>query len=244
MMNLFCIPLQMNPTDGMVGETLPYLLRSDWLITGILFLCLILTSFAFSRGKVYLLQQMKSFFTTRERASLFDDATATDLRFSIVLILQTCMLLSLYLYDYFALNVSQLFETTPRILILSAFIFGIITFLLMKWLLFYIVNKTFFNQTQNTLWMNAYWNIIIWIGFLFLPVIMLVVYFDISSQNSLLMVLFVILCMKILLFYRCFRNFFNKLYGTLHFILYFCALEILPDLILWKGIQFSISFLH
>ena len=244
MMTPFSVLLQIDPSEGMVGETLPYLLRSDWVITGILFLCLILTSFSFSRGKVYLLQQMKSFFTTRERASLFDDTTATDLRFSIVLILQTCMLLSLYLYDYFALNISQLFHTTSRILILSTFILGIITFLLMKWLLFYIVNQTFFNKTQNSLWMNAYWNIIIWMGFLILPIIMLVVYFDISTQNSLFMMVGVSVCMKILLFYRCFRNFFNKLYGTLHFILYFCALEILPDIMLWKGIQFSISFLH
>ncbi|MBP3663762.1 MAG: DUF4271 domain-containing protein, partial [Tyzzerella sp.] len=39
------------------------------------------------------------------------------------------------------------------------------------------------------------------------------------------------------LFWKCFCNFFEKFYGALHLILYFCALEIMPDLILWKGIE-------
>ena len=47
---------------------------------------------------------------------------------------------------------------------------------------------------------------------------------------------------KFLLAYKCFKNFFNQLHHVLHFILYFCALEILPDLILWKGVVFVDSY--
>lgn len=41
---------------------------------------------------------------------------------------------------------------------------------------------------------------------------------------------------KILLFYKCIRNFFNHFHGILHLILYFCTLEIIPLLFLWKGL--------
>ncbi len=38
--------------------------------------------------------------------------------------------------------------------------------------------------------------------------------------------------------YKCIRNFFPHIHGSFHLILYFCALEIVPDLFLWKGIGF------
>ena len=209
MMPFHSFPLQITPSSGMTGEVIPYLLRTDWLITGILFLCLVLTSYAFSKGKTYLLQQLKSFFSTRERASLFDDVTATDIRYSFVLIVQTCVLLALYLYHYFTFASPQLFSTTSHLLILFLLFCAVIGYLTVKWILFYIVNQTFFSPTQNSLWMSAYWDVIIWTGFLFFPVIMLAVYFDMSAQNSLLLAAFVVLNMKILLFYRCFRNFFK-----------------------------------
>ena len=71
------MPLTTLLTSGMKGEPMPYLLRSDWFITGILFLCLIIISYIISKGKKHLQQQLKSIFTTRERASLFDEATGS-----------------------------------------------------------------------------------------------------------------------------------------------------------------------
>ena len=43
-------------TTGMPGEPIPYLLHTDWLITSILFLCMILTSLTLSKEKKYLLE--------------------------------------------------------------------------------------------------------------------------------------------------------------------------------------------
>ena len=76
------MPLTTLLTSGMKGEPMPYLLRSDWFITGILFLCLIIISYIISKGKKHLQQQLKSIFTTRERASLFDEATGSDIRYT------------------------------------------------------------------------------------------------------------------------------------------------------------------
>ena len=68
------------------------------------------------------------------------------------------------------------------------------------------------------------------------PIVLLIVYFDLSPQIAPYFIGFVIIIAKILLFYKCFSNFFNKFHGAFHLILYFCALEILPDFVLWKGI--------
>ena len=52
---------------------LPYQLRSDWMVTCVLFLCFILVSYVLAHGKKHLEQQFKNFALSKERASLFDD---------------------------------------------------------------------------------------------------------------------------------------------------------------------------
>ena len=64
--------------EGMKGEPIPYQLRSDWMVTSVLFLCFILVSYVLAHGKKHLEQQFKNFSLSKERASLFDDTTASD----------------------------------------------------------------------------------------------------------------------------------------------------------------------
>lgn len=78
----------MSKEDGMRGMELPYQLRSDWMVTCVLFLCFILVSYVLAHGKKHLEQQFKNFALSKERASLFDDTTASDVRYTLVLILQ------------------------------------------------------------------------------------------------------------------------------------------------------------
>ena len=85
--------------------------------------------------------------------------------------------------------------------------------------------------------MTSFVNLHIWLGILLLPVLLITVYFDISSRTALFLIGILLVFAKILLFWKCFSNFFEKFYGAFHLILYFCALEILPDLILWKGME-------
>ena len=61
--------------------------------------------------------------------------------------------------------------------------------------------------------------------------------FTLSSQTAFYLVGGIIIFAKIALFCKCFTNFFGKIHGLVHLILYFCALEILPDLMAWKGIE-------
>lgn len=95
----------------MNGIPLPYQLRSDWVVTGILFLCFILASYVLAHGKRHLKQQFKNFASSKERGSLFDDSTAPDVHYTLALILQTCILLGFCLYDYFSDFSSNIFAS-------------------------------------------------------------------------------------------------------------------------------------
>jgi len=223
--------------EGMIGEPLPYLIQSDWMITILMFFCIVLVSFVVSREKKYLLQQLKSFFETRERSSMFDESNVIDTRYTLLLIFHTCILLGFCIYHYFSIHKSALFETIPHVYLLGGFIGCIIAYLSIKSILYASVNWIFFQKVRNSLWIVSFFNLFIWLGILLLPLVLVIIYFYISSEISLLLVGGMVIFAKIALFWKTFCNFFEKIYGAFHLILYFCALEILPDLILWKGIE-------
>ena len=64
--------MQTADLSGMKGEDLPYLLRSDHVISCILLICFVLFSLALRNGKKVLYQHMKNFFHHKKRPSLFD----------------------------------------------------------------------------------------------------------------------------------------------------------------------------
>ncbi|MBO4999387.1 MAG: DUF4271 domain-containing protein [Bacteroidaceae bacterium] len=220
----------------MTGESLPYLLRADWMITLLLFLCLVLVSYVFSNGRKHLLSQLKGFVTNRDRNSLFDEVTTEDIRYTFLLIFHTCVLLGLCIYNYFANTQPELFQIYPHYVLLAVFVGCMVALFLIKCLVYSFVNWIFFDKVRNTVWMTSFYNVTIWSGFLLLPVILLIVYFDLSFQSSLYLIGCVLVFVKITLFFKCFRNFFNNFYGSFHLILYLCTLEILPDILLWKSI--------
>lgn len=166
----------MSKEDGMRGMELPYQLRSDWMVTCVLFLCFILVSYVLAHGKKHLEQQFKNFALSKERASLFDDTTASDVRYTLVLILQTCILSGFCVYDYFSDHDLLLFRTVPHCLLLSIYIGYVVFFFVIKWLLYSFVNWIFFNKTRNIIWLESYFNVVIGAGFLLFPIVLLIVY--------------------------------------------------------------------
>ena len=188
--------------EGMRGEQIPYQLRSDWMVTSVLFLCFILVSYVLAHGKKHLEQQFKNFSLSKERASLFDDTTASDVRYTLGLIFQTCILAGFCVYDYFSDHDLLLFRVVPHYLLLSIFIGCVVLFLLFKWLAYSFVNWIFFNKIKNMIWIESYFNVIIGAGFLLFPIVLLIVYFDLSPQLAPYFIGFVIIIAKILLFYK------------------------------------------
>lgn len=224
-------------TSGMAGEPLPYLLHTDWLITTVLFLCIVLMSLTLSNEKKYLLQQLKACLLSRSRPSMFDEIIASNAQYKLFLTFHTCILLALTIYYYYSKSLPALFDELSHGWILGGLTLGVTMYIILKSLLYRFINWIFFQKERNMLWMATFFNLFVWLGILLLPVVLIVVYFDISLQVSLFLIGFLIIFAKISLFWTCFSNFFEKIHGSFHLILYFCALEILPDLLWWKGIE-------
>ena len=223
--------------NGMSGEPLPYLLHTDWMVTTLLLICILLTTIAFAKEEKYLLNRLKSSIASRERASMFDEATTTDVRYTFLLVLHSCILLGLCIYHYYTQEMPTLLEKIAHFYLLGGTILLVCFLFMIKCALYSFINWTFFQKAKNSAWITSFFNLFMWFGILLLPIILVIIYFDISSQISFYFIGFLIIFAKISLFWKCFSNFFEKIHGAFHLILYLCALEILPDLIFWKGIE-------
>ena len=106
-----------------------------------------------------------------------------------------------------------------------------------KFLLYNFVNWVFFNREKSALWRQSYWGLIAASGVVLFPAMLYAVFLDSEIQISDYLLLMILVIFKILLFYKLIGNFFAHFYGVSHLILYFCALEIIPDLLLWKGVE-------
>ena len=91
----------------------------------------------------------------------------------------------------------------------------------------------FFDAAHRRLWNDTYFVSILLIGVILLPLTLLVVFFDLPFSQALSAYVLLMAFVKILLLYKANRIFFSSFSGSLHVILYFCALEIAPLLFAW-----------
>lgn len=230
------IPQQPLPPPGIEGIPLPYMLRSNDWITGIILLCFFSISYVFATGRRLLKQKAQNFFFTREHSSIFGQQTAADIHSRFLLMLQTCMFASILFFDYTVDHSSLRTGDYGIPFLLSGYILTLIIFYLVKWGIYRFVNWIFFDKEKAKLWIETYFFTISTFGIICFPLVLLIVYFDLSPSVTAISCIFILFSVKLLLLYKSFSIFFNSWYGVFYLIMYFCALEILPSLVLWKGL--------
>lgn len=222
--------------SGQEGVPLPYSPRTDSGISFILLVCLLLSSFALARSKKFLSQLVKDFVLHRERTSIFATSTAGDVRFLLLLVLQTCILGGIYIFNYFNDSQPALMVNVPPYLLLGVYTGCCLVYLLVKWLLYSFLGWIFFDKEKTSLWLESYSALIYYIGFALFPFVLLLVYFDLKISLLIAIGLLLAIFTKILMLYKWIKLFFSNLNGLFLLILYFCALEIMPCFIVWRGL--------
>lgn len=225
-------------TSGMQGEPLPYSLRTDWAVTGVIFFCFFLTIYAIRNGGKILYHNFKNLFRNRKRSNMFDGISTSYFRYTLALSCVYCIVSGTVIYDYLTDLSPELLRKTPHILLLGIYVSCIMLIVCVKWFLYRFVNWVFFEKNQNDGWISSYFTILGACGLVQSPFILVMFCLDLSPAISLRFVAFTLICSKILLFYKSVRNFFNHFHVVLHLILYFCTLEIAPLLFLWKGLGY------
>ena len=221
--------------SGFEGTPIPYSPRTDDAIALTLLACFFLSSIALARGKKFLSQQVKDFVLHRERTSIFDSSTAADMRYLLVLVVQTCVLSGITFFNYFHDTSPALMNSVSPLLLLGIYVGSCLSYFLLKWLLYMFIGWTFFDKNRTNIWLESYSTLIYYAGFALFPFVLFLVYFDLSLTNLLIIGTIILIFAKILMFYKWIKLFFHQFGALFLLILYFCALEIVPCLLLYQG---------
>ena len=221
--------------SGFEGTPISYSPRTDDAIALTLLVCFFLSSIALARGKKFLSQQVKDFVLHRERTSIFDSSTAADVRYLLVLVLQTCVLSGITFLNYFHDTCPALMDHVSSLLLLGIYVGFCLAYFLLKWLLYMFLGWTFFDKNKTNIWLESYSALIYYVGFALFPFVLFLVYFDLSLTNLVIIGSIILIFTKILMFYKWIKLFFHQFSGLFLLILYFCALEIVPCLLLYQN---------
>lgn len=221
---------------GIEGDLIPYSPRTDDGLAMVLLVCFFISSYVLARSKKFLLQQARNFMLYRERTSIFNSSTTADMRYLLLLIVQTCVLSGVCIFNYFNDVQFSLMKSVSPHLLLVVYIAVSMIYFLFKWVVYSLLGWVFFDKNKTDIWLESYSTLIYYLGFVLFPLVLFLVYFDLNVVFLVSIGCFLVIFTKILMFYKWVKLFFSNIYGAFLLILYFCALEIIPCLILYQGL--------
>ena len=221
-----------NEPFGVAGDPVPYNISNDNVISSLLLGCFIMSLLAFAISKNFILQQIKNFFYIPRREDI-KTPTSSEVIALMFFALQSCLMLAMAYFFYVKAYVADTFVFEEEYLFIGLLFVTIFIYTILKYPLYTLVNYTFFLGKNNGQWLYTTLLLSAIEGALLFPVILFQSYFDASPQNAIYYTVFVLVLVKILIFYKCYVIFFRKNELFLQIILYFCTLEIIPLLALW-----------
>ena len=221
--------------SGFVSSPIPYLSQTNDCLTFTLLLCLVFSAIILANGKKTLSQKAKGFFSNRERASIFDTAATPNSWVWLGLYIQTCLLAAIIYYKFFE-NIqtfSNPIATTVKILIVYTCC-GLF-YLWLKRMIYTFIGWVFFDKAKTGIWLESYSALIYYIGFFLFPLVFITIYCDLNLTCLLLICLIFLIFAKLLILYKWIRIFLSKISLFSLLFLYFCAIEIIPFIMMYKG---------
>lgn len=229
--------------DRIAGDAIPFSFRGNDYVTGGLLLLLFFTVLITARSSRYLIAAVGDFFQARHHENLFDDSVETKMRGRGFLVFQLCVTMGVLLFDFVQEEMPEVPCRVSPYWVLGLNVALCLAWMCLRLLLYCQVNRILFEREARHTWMDGLLLITIGEGLLLLPVTLLVVYFDLSYTYQQTLVILITAIGEILLLYKTYITFFKYRGGGVHNILYFCALEIIPLLILWRAIILANTWL-
>ena len=229
-------------SQGVAGDPVPYAIANDNLVTALLLFCFVLTVVAVARLKDFIVRQTRNFFRIQRGNTTEITETSGELLMQLFLIVQTCLLFSLFYFLYTNLDSNEA-RLLSQELIIALYTAIFIAYFLLKMMLYSCVGWVFFDEKKNGQWTKSYLLLSSFEGLLLFPLVLLLSYFNLSMESAVIYVAIVVIFIKILSFFRSYLIFFNKKGAYLKIILYLCALEIVPLAALWGILELTSLYL-
>ena len=219
----------------MIGEPIPYQMKTDDIVTIVLLFCMLLATIALTMiGKPWgrKLAQLP-LFNFRQ-----NDLTVTETPGGIqpFLLIQMGLSVTLLLFDItIRMNQPLVGLPLPSSSMLAIYMALAILFLLFRWLLYRFVLWMFVPPAHIPFIMEAWTNSVCVEGMFLLPLLVIDIYYNVQFVLFVIVLFVVSIIPRIWLFYWQKKLFSLNFYGSLLIFLYFCALEIFPVVLIAIG---------
>ena len=220
---------------GMAAEPMPYRLRDDDFVTGALLVSFFLVALFIVRSSHILLEKIKDFFYVRGNDDNMPAVnTDSELRNQALLVIHTSFVIAILFFDYTQQALTHVFNSVSPYILLGTDAGICLLYFAAKMLAYHFVNWVFFEKRQRRKWMESYVLTVMMTGLASFPLVLLLVYFDLPFRVAGTAFIIIVGLSKLLLFVKCKQIFFNLTYSIFHLFLYFCTLELIPMLLLWR----------
>lgn len=228
---------------GVAGDPVPYSLRTDDILTPMLLFFVLMLTMCVKKSAKFFAFQIRNFFRKVRHNSSMERESAYEVRNLVFMEIHTVFILTLVFFFYAKEYISGTYITNSEYILMAIFFVEMLSVAALTQCLQFSVNKVFFDERQQELWLTNKMMLTACIGILLTPMLMFMAYFGLSVKDTLVYTVGVIIFVKILLLYKCFQIFFVKKNAVLQNFLYFCTLEIVPLIIMWGILVFTANFL-
>lgn len=219
--------------QGIAGDPVPYTVASDNFMTSLLLACMIGSAMVISASSGFFLRRLKDFFrSSRSGKSNFTE-TSNEIRIQFLLAFETCLLLAILFIFYLKAYVAETF-TASQYQMTAIFTAAFASFFIIKALLQSVVGWVFFDKKKNRQWMSCTLFLTSGLGLLLLPMALVQSFFYLEEQISLIYLIVAVILYLIMSFYKQYDIFFIRKGMITGFILYLCALELIPLFSMWN----------
>lgn len=223
------------------GEPLPYRFRNDSYVTLALLLSVVMMVWVVTRSGAYFMKSVRE--ALKPSGATWSAKTNSEMRGQVFMVLETCFTLGVLTFYYVQTHLPRIFAATSpyEVLLFTSGLFA--AYILVKMGMYAAVNAIFFDHRTVRAWNEIFLLYLLLIGVGMLPVVLLAVYFDASYEIITALSIGVLVLGKIFLVLKSHAIFIRSKFNFLHNILYLCALEIVPPLVLWRSLIYSLHLL-
>ena len=208
---------------------------NPWLVS-LLILAFIFFAISYRRGAKYLHHIFTSLFNVKSRGNLFDETTINENQLKLSLLTLTFITEGVALY-YTLIDpvLANSNHTLPFILICIAIC---LVYYFLQRGVYHLLGNIFGDRQQTANFLESFTSVNLFIGLFFIPFILLMLYMPELVNIGITACVIIYFFSRAIIIYKGIRFFLPHLYNLLYIILYLCAVEIIPLLLIRKWVLF------
>ncbi len=213
----------------------------SWVITLLIFAFLFF-AISYRRGAKYLQHLFSSLFKINPRGNMFDETTINENQLKLSLLTLTFITegTALY-YSLLHHSIDNEHLVLPSVILCIALCS---VYYLLQVLTYNLLANIFSNKFSAHTFTESFTTINLFIGLFFSPAILIMIFLPQAATLSLYICLIFYLLARLLIIYKGISIFLPHLFGLLYIILYLCALEITPLLLIKKVVIYFYKLLE